>query len=137
MGTPEMVVKRAWPCSSRFTPVGAPIGFSGAFSSVGASVFSAHFFSASEGWRFSNTSASGFSATCGFNGFFSMQSPMVCLDDREAQARGQGVEAGSERPVGRVPGHRTERETFVLTFAFQSSAGVRETTGPEIGGYCD
>ena len=39
------------PCSSRLMPVGAPIGFSGAFSSVGASVFSAHCFSDSEGWR--------------------------------------------------------------------------------------
>ena len=29
MGTPEIVVKRAWPCSSRLMPVGAPIGFSG------------------------------------------------------------------------------------------------------------
>ena len=28
---PEIVVKRAWPCSSRLMPVGAPIGFSGRF----------------------------------------------------------------------------------------------------------
>ena len=40
-----MVVKRAWPCSSRLVPVRAPMGFSGAFSSVGARVLSAHSFS--------------------------------------------------------------------------------------------
>ena len=39
MGTPEIVVKRAWPCSSRFTPVGAPIGRSGAFSRLGRQSF--------------------------------------------------------------------------------------------------
>src|SRR5271169_4884404 len=46
-----MVVKRALPCSSRLTPVGAPIGFSGDFSSDGARVFSAHCCSDAEGWR--------------------------------------------------------------------------------------
>src|SRR5258708_15282805 len=71
MGTPEIVVKRARPCSSTLVPVGAPIGRSGDFSRVGKSVFSAQFFSASEGWRLSNTSAMGLSATCGLDGFFS------------------------------------------------------------------
>ena len=56
-----MVVKRARPCSSTLTPVGAPIGFSGAFFRVGSSVFSAHFFSASEGRRFWVMSAIGLS----------------------------------------------------------------------------
>jgi len=40
-GAFEIVLNRAWPCSSRLVPVAAPIGFSGDFSSVGASVFSA------------------------------------------------------------------------------------------------
>src|ERR1035438_9970221 len=90
MGTPETVVKRACPCSSTFMPVGAPIGRSGAFSRVGASVFSAQFFSASEERRFSKTSATGFSATCGLDCFFSIRTPVFCCDDREASATGQG-----------------------------------------------
>src|SRR4029077_10958337 len=94
MGTPEIVVKRACPCSSRFTPLGAPIGRSGDFSTVGASVFSAHFFSAPEGLRFSKTSASGFSATCGrfddCDGFLCMRTPMLYFDDREGPRIGQG-----------------------------------------------
>src|SRR5713226_2803911 len=63
MGTPEIVVKRARPCSSTFTPVGAPIGFSGAFSNVGSRVFSAQRFSESLGWRFSTTFEIGVSGT--------------------------------------------------------------------------
>src|SRR6266404_1491040 len=58
-----MVLKRAWPCSSRLVPVGAPIGFSGALSSVGARVFSAQSFSDAAGWRPSKTSEIGLSAT--------------------------------------------------------------------------
>src|ERR1700726_2112210 len=89
-GTPEIVVKRACPCSSRFTPVGAPIGRSGDFSRVGASVFSAHPFSASEGCRFSKTSAMGLSATCGLDGFFSGIGNLVLLcDDKERRPYGQ------------------------------------------------
>src|SRR6478752_1679334 len=61
------------------------MGRSGAFSRVCARVFSAHFFSASDGWRFSNIPAIGLSATCGF---FSMRSPVLYLDDREAEAVG-------------------------------------------------
>src|SRR5215813_8707953 len=64
MGTPEIVVKRAWPFSSRFTPEAAPIGFSGAFSSAGARVFKAQSFSEADGLRSLKTSAIGFSATC-------------------------------------------------------------------------
>src|SRR5215469_10916473 len=63
-----MVVKLALPFSSRFTPVAPPIGFSGFFSSVGASVFSAHCFSDSEGCRPSKISWIGDSAT--LDGFF-------------------------------------------------------------------
>src|SRR4051794_19882422 len=63
MGTPEILVKRARPLSSRLVPVGAPIGFSGDFSIVGSKVFSAQIFSGSEGWRSSLTSAIGESAT--------------------------------------------------------------------------
>src|ERR1700722_5766276 len=100
MGTPEMVVKGACPCSSTFTPVGAPIGRSGAFSRVGASVFSAQFFSASEERRFSKTSATGFSATRGLDCFFSIRTPVFCCDDREASATGQGGECSQKRPVG-------------------------------------
>src|SRR6267154_6399908 len=44
-------------------PVAAPIGFSGDFSSVLASVVSAQRFSESDGWRPSKTSAIGLSAT--------------------------------------------------------------------------
>src|SRR5579864_4039013 len=106
MGTPEIVVKRGLPCSSTLTPVGAPSGRSGDFSSVGASVFSAHSFSASEGWRFSKTSASGFSATCGrfddCDCFFCMRTPMLCFDDREGPRIGQGTAVPCKRPVGRV-----------------------------------
>src|SRR5580698_675040 len=91
MGTPEIVVKRACPCSSRFTPVGAPIGRSGDFSSVGARVFSAQSFSAAEGWRFLKTSTMGLSATCGLDGFLSgMSTPEFSCDDREGRASGQG-----------------------------------------------
>src|SRR5436190_109013 len=116
MGTPEIVVKRAWPCSSRFTPVGAPIGRSGAFSRLGARVFSAHFFSASEGWRFSNTSAMGVSATCGF---LSMRSPVLYLDDREGTA--VGASGSADRSVRKsdpsTPGaHRGHRGFSHLSF---------------------
>src|SRR5208282_4800876 len=104
MGTPEIVVKRARPCSSIFTPVGAPMGRSGAFSIVGARVFSAQSFSAVEGWRFSKTSAMGLSATCGglnlVDGFFSMRTPVFCCDDREGRAYGQGDYGEIKRPVG-------------------------------------
>src|SRR5256885_17236961 len=48
------------------TPVGAPMGCSGDFSSAGARVFSAHCFSASEGWRSVKTSAIGDSTVAGF-----------------------------------------------------------------------
>src|SRR6185503_6200403 len=58
-GTPEMVENRARPCSSTLTPLGAPNGFSGAFSSVGRSARSAHLFSDSEGSRPRDTSALG------------------------------------------------------------------------------
>src|SRR5713226_5697748 len=98
MGTPEIVVKRARPCSSMLVPVGAPIGRSGDFSRVGRSVFSAQFFSASEGWRFSKTSAMGLSATCGLDGFFSgMRTLVYCCDDREAGTQEQGVSGQAER----------------------------------------
>src|SRR5277367_7006779 len=109
MGKPEIVVKRAWPCSSRFTPLGAPIGRSGDFSSVGASVFSAHCCSSSAGWRFSNTSTRGLSATGGRSvdllteedGFFSMQTPRLSLDHREGRAPEQGDwTALADRSVG-------------------------------------
>src|SRR3981081_620623 len=90
MGAPEIVVKRARPCSSTLVPVAAPIARSGALSRVGKSVFSAQFFSPSEGWRFSNTSATGLSATCGLEGFFSgMRTLVYCCDDREAGGRGE------------------------------------------------
>ena len=72
MGRSEIVLKRGWPCSSRLTPVGAPMGFSGDFSSEGASVFSAQFFSDCDGWRFSNTSEIGLSAKDGLDRSFSV-----------------------------------------------------------------
>src|SRR5580700_6841548 len=90
MGTPEIVEKRACPFSSTLVPVGAPIGRSGAFSRVGASVFSAHCFSAWEGWRPSNTSAIGFSATCGRAGFLSAMNTPSSFDDRRARGEPQG-----------------------------------------------
>src|ERR1700728_1570974 len=100
MGTPEIVVKRARPCSSTLMPVGAPMGCSGAFSMVGASVFSAQFFSAAEGWRFSKTSATGLSATCGLDGFFCIRTPVLCCDDREGRVYGQDGELpGNDRSV--------------------------------------
>src|SRR6476469_4344803 len=92
-----MVVKRAWPCSSRLTPVGAPIGFSGAFSRVGRRVFSAHSFSPGEGRRPSNTSAIGLSAACGLEGFFSGMGTPPASDDRRGQYGGQGT---TENRVG-------------------------------------
>src|ERR1700730_10756077 len=58
-----MVVNCACPLSSRLVPLAAPIGFSGAFSNVLASVVSAQRFSESDGWRPSKTSAIGLSAT--------------------------------------------------------------------------
>src|SRR5260370_23700515 len=91
MGTPETVVKRARPCSSTFTPLGAPIGFSGDFSRAGSSVFSAHCFSDSEGWRFSTTSEMGVSGTNEF-----LLSAMVLLstfDHRRRVAKGQAKRA--------------------------------------------
>ena len=66
MGTFEIVLKRVWPDWSTFTPVGAPMGFSGDFSIVGASVPSAQVLSAAVGCRFSKTSATGLSATGGW-----------------------------------------------------------------------
>src|ERR1035441_2721680 len=78
-----MVLKRACPCSSRFVPVEAPIGFSGAFSRVGASVFSAHAFSEAAGWRLSNRSEIGLSANvcCAsdFDFFSGIRLPTVSL----------------------------------------------------------
>src|SRR5690349_21655898 len=56
-----MVVNRALPFSSRFMPDAAPIGCSEVFSKAGRSVFSAHSFSAAEGWRPSNVSWIGLS----------------------------------------------------------------------------
>jgi len=49
MGTPLIVVNWACPFSSRLMPVAAPIGLSGDFSSVLASVVSAQRFSDSAG----------------------------------------------------------------------------------------
>jgi len=49
--------------------------------------------SAADGWRFSKTSATGSSATCGLDGFFSMRTPLFCFDNREARACGQGAKA--------------------------------------------
>src|SRR5271156_1516701 len=107
MGTPEIVVKRACPCSSILIPVGDPLGRSGAFSIVGARVFSAQFFSASDGCRFSKTSATGLSATCGLDAFFPIPPPVFRSDDREVGAYGQGGTARNKRPVGRsVPNRR-------------------------------
>src|SRR5208283_4883514 len=69
-----MVLKRAWPCSSTLVPVGAPIGFSGALSSAGASVFSAHSFSDAVGLRSSKTSEIGLSATVWYRSVFGLLS---------------------------------------------------------------
>ena len=63
MGTPEIVVKRAWPFSSMLKPVAAPMGFSGDFSSDGRRAFSAQRFSEADGWRFSDNSEIGLSET--------------------------------------------------------------------------
>src|SRR5450759_557076 len=74
-----MVLKRAWPCSSRLVPVGVPIGFSGALWSVGARVFSAQSFSDAAGWRPSKTSEIGLSTMVlrksAFGLFSGIQSP--------------------------------------------------------------
>src|SRR5437764_13441704 len=92
MGTPEIVVNCARLCSSRFTPVGAPIGFSGAFSREGRSVFSAQRFSESDGWRLSVTSEIGLSETVGR--FFSAISTLMIGDALMAGKQGK-------RPLGR------------------------------------
>src|SRR5260370_39631031 len=101
-----MVVKRARPCSWRLTPVGGPIGFSGVFSRVGSRVFSAHCFSATEGWRFSNTSASGLSTTSGLEAFFcAMPTPPQFFDDMGTAGPGQGHTAqANDRWVGQLYG---------------------------------
>src|SRR6266496_2246907 len=84
MGTFEIVLKRAWPCSSRLVPVGAPMGFSGALSSVGTKVLSAQSFSDCAGLRLSKTSEIGLSATVcffisDFSFFSDMRLPMLGL----------------------------------------------------------
>src|SRR5215831_7024817 len=94
MGTPEIVVNRARPFSSRFTPVAAPIGFSAAFSSDGYRVFSAHCFSESEGRRFSVISEIGFSETCD-----KRLSGMAANYDDRRQAEG-GASAKNDNSVG-------------------------------------
>src|SRR6266850_7778225 len=101
MGAFEIVLKRAWPCSSRLVPVAAPIGFSEALSSVGSRVFSAHSFSGAEGCRPSKTSEIGLSATAGFVtlalGFFSViRLPTLSLMIEE----GCGRDKVSHRPSG-------------------------------------
>src|SRR5207244_1391157 len=96
MGTPEMVVKRAWPFSSRLTPVGSPMGRSGDFSSAGASVFSAHCFSPSEGWRFLKTSTTGESMVPGFMG------SAITAQSIVSSSKGKGIprKKGKERIKG-------------------------------------
>src|SRR5882724_12795774 len=104
MGTLEIVLKRAWPWSSKFTPEAAPIGFSGFLANVGARTVSAQAFSPSQGWRPSKTSAIGLSAT-GWSGLRSgIHTPemvearelpeQVLLDDRRA-----GTLAATDRTV--------------------------------------
>src|SRR5579862_9312468 len=108
MGTFEIVLKRAWLCSSRFVPVGAPIGFSGAFSSVGASVFSAQAFSDGDGLRSSKTSETGLSAkallTFAFGSWSGIRLPALlsrtALDDRGGVGSQQGY-APTERLVSK------------------------------------
>src|ERR1700722_17657785 len=138
-----MVVKRAWPCSSRFVPVGAPIGRSGDFSTVGDSFFLAQLFSASEGCRFSKTSAIGLSATCSL-GFLTMRTPVFCFDDREVTAQEQGECDRVKRPVGQrrfdgdapvaseialTPWHISTRRTRRGRGAAAILRGRRETRG--------
>src|SRR6266576_5155583 len=101
MGTFEIVLKRAWPCSSRLVPVAAPIVFSGDFSRVGASVFSAQAFSWTDGWRPSKTSEIGRSATAGLVtlafGFFSgIRLPTLDLIIEEGWGRDKVI----HRPSG-------------------------------------
>src|SRR5215471_6451007 len=88
-----MVENRARPCSSQLTPLGAPIGFSGDFSSVGSSVRSAHFFSASAGCRSRETSVIGLS---GSGAVF--LSAIFTVDDRRGGKR--WAREGSDRLVG-------------------------------------
>src|SRR5215471_19923330 len=102
MGTPEMVENRARLCSSRLTPVGAPIGFSGDFSSVGSSVRSAHFVSASAGFRSLETSVIGLS---GSGAVF--LSAIFTVDDRRGRKRWAREESdrlvGPVHPIGFLP----------------------------------
>src|SRR5215831_8551298 len=99
MGTPEIVVNRARPFSSRFTPVAAPIGVSAAFSSDGYRVFSAHCFSESEGRRFSVISEIGFSETCD-KGLSGMAANYAAnYDDRRLEEGGASAE--NDHSVGR------------------------------------
>src|SRR5438309_3993137 len=104
-----MVVKRACPCSSRLTPLGAPIGFSGAFSRVGASVFSAQAFSDSEGRRPSKTSEIGVSTTGGLEGDFllAIGSPCLTFDDKEPVS---GSKVPKLFPTGWLVGANTFRD---------------------------
>src|SRR5205085_570572 len=100
IGTALMVVNWALPCSSKLTPVGSPIGFSGAFSRVLARVPSAQRFSGSERCRPSNTSAMGLSAT-----------PLCCLF-LDGSAIGLIIEDAGNRGQGNVSRHHQIRRTL-------------------------
>src|SRR5258708_3816021 len=114
MGTLEIVLKRAWPWSSRFTPEAAPIGFSGFLARVGARTVSAHAFSPSEGRRPSKTSAMGRSAT-GWSGLRSgIHAPETVEHETRPSKfrlmrasltddRGAGTAPATDRVVGAAP----------------------------------
>ena len=98
----EIVLKRAWPCSSRLVPVGAPIGFSGALSSVGARVFSAQSFSDAWDDGLQRRQKSGFRLTVlrrsAFGLLSGIQFPLCStFDDRGVLAM---LQKGANRPSG-------------------------------------
>src|SRR5580658_5759498 len=112
-----MVLKRAWPCSSRLVPVGAPIGFSGALSRVGARVFSAQSFSDADGLRPSNTSETGLSAMIlprsDFGLFSGISFPVLTLMIEEQSSRCKR----RDRPSGWWPKSKSSPQGTPFGFA--------------------
>src|SRR5690349_8751412 len=114
MGNPLMVVKRALPCSSRFTPLAEPIGFSGDFSKVDPRVFSAHCRSDGDGWRPWNTSLTGLSATvplfCSLEGLSAIRKIQTLHHRRCVKARARNKAARLSAPC--QPGSEPDEERF-------------------------
>src|SRR5438876_7026634 len=94
------------------------MGFSGDFSRVGRRVFSAQSFSLGDGRRPSNTSAIGFSATCGLGGFLSGMWNLTVLDACLSRIIEEGGAWGKVRTYWQRTFHRgsgSDAGTLVVT----------------------